>query len=74
MDMSKVGKCFAAQVFGTRVEFWCKALDGGVTDSKIFTVEMKDEATAAAIASLINMPTPAYATNWTNNTAEIDGF
>lgn len=64
IDMSKYGDCIGAMQFGTSVQFWCKSLDGGVTDSRQVTLTFKNEATAAAIASLTVMETPTYAINW----------
>jgi hypothetical protein len=49
IDFNTVGACVGAVRFDNRVQFWCEALDGGVTDSKIITVEFPTEEIAIAI-------------------------
>jgi hypothetical protein len=65
IDFSLIGDCFAAIPTGRTVQFWCHSLDGGSTDSRFVTLTFKDEATAAAIASLTSMETPSYAREYT---------
>lgn len=58
MDMSTVGKCFANQRYGTTVQFWCEAVDGGPTDSKLIDITFENEDIAKAVSEACKWRVP----------------
>lgn len=50
MNLPNVGPCRGTMLYGNTVQFWCQALDGGASDSKIITIEFSNEEVARQIA------------------------
>lgn len=50
IDMSKVGTCVGTMLYGTTVQFWCRSLDGGVSDSRIISISFDNEDVARQVA------------------------
>jgi hypothetical protein len=49
INFSNVGDVFASERHGRTVKFWCRALDGDCTDSKIIALTFANEAIAHAV-------------------------
>jgi hypothetical protein len=50
VDMSKIGEVIGNIRYGNVVQFWCRSLDGGPTDSRQVNITFPNEAIAIAVA------------------------
>ena len=46
INLDTLGEVFASERFGRTVKFYCRALDGGETDSKVISLTFSSEAIA----------------------------
>jgi hypothetical protein len=50
-NLDKCGNAVGTMSYGNIVQVWCQSLDGGPTDSRIFSVEFPSDGNALLFAS-----------------------